>query len=149
MRRLFWLCLFSCLTVAGCENRHPNPVTFYPPASEIFAGETGQLVNPDDERVPVLLGRSIRDYTRGWMAYVAGRTDLVRPLQDQKKIRWVKARTPVRVIQTEDRMGQIFLLVREGKQPGGSANLLERPGGWWTDARSFQITVGPKTGSRE
>lgn len=149
MHRLFWLCLFSCLIVAGCENHHPNPVTFYPPASEIFAGESGQLVNPDDERVPVLLGRSIRDYTQGWMAYVAGRTDLVRPLQDRKKIRWVKARTPVRVILTEDRMGQIFLLVREGKEPGGSANLLENPGGWWTDARSFQITVGPKTESRK
>ena len=135
------------LMLAGCGHHSKTPVSYYPPAGEIFAGETGQLFNPDDERVPVLLGRSVRSLTEGWRAYVAGRTDLVKPLQSRGQIRWARAGTTVQVLTVDDRLGQFFLRVREGVHSGPAPGLLEKPSGWWTDARNFRITVGPAVSS--
>jgi hypothetical protein len=131
------------IVLAGCSHRQKAPVSYYPPAGEIFAGESGQLFNPDDERVPVLLGRSVHSLTEGWQAYVAGRNDLVKPLEQQGKIRWFRPGTTVRVLTVDDRLGQYFLLIRRGVHTGPSPGLLEKPVGWWTDARNFRITVGP------
>ncbi|MHB8544147.1 MAG: hypothetical protein ACYC9S_09150 [Leptospirales bacterium] len=138
-----WGVAIMALVLASCS-KNQEPVTYYPPAGEIYAGETGRLVMPDDERVPVLMGRSVRDFKDGWAAYVAGREDLVRVLQKKGEIRWVPARTTVRVIITENILGEPFLFIRTSSsgrnQTGG---LLEHASGWWTDARNFQITVGP------
>ena len=142
-RRIKTVVLMLGLMLAGCGHHREKPVSYYPPAQEIFAGETGQLFDPDDERVPILLGRSVGSLSAGWTAYVAGRNDLVQPLEKQGKIRWTKAGTTVRVITVDDRLGQFFLLVREGSHPEPSPGLLEKPVGWWTDARNFRITVGP------
>ena len=133
--------------LAGCGHHHKAPVNYYPPAGEIFAGEIGQLYNPDDERVPVLLGRSVRSLTAGWKAYVAGRNDLVKPLEKGGKIRWFRPGTTVQVVTVDDRLGQFFLLVRRGVHPGPSPGLLEKPVGWWADSRNFRITVGPADSS--
>jgi hypothetical protein len=130
------------IVLAGCSHRQKAPVSYYPPAGEIFAGESGQLFNPDDERVPVLLGRSVQSLTEGWQAYVAGRTDLLKPLEKQGQVRWLRPGTTVRVLTVDDRLGQFFLLIQRGVHAGPSSGLLENPAGWWTDARNFRITVG-------
>ncbi len=132
------LFLLSC-------TQNKDPVTYYPTAGEIYAGEKGRLVMPDDERVPVLLGRSVHAFKDGWAAYVAGREDLNRALRNRHLIRWVPSQTEVRVIMTNTRLGVPFVFIRlktDHATPGG---LLEQPTGWWTDAKNFQITVMPQS----
>ena len=137
-----WRIFLAALILFSCS-KNQAPVTYYPPAGEIYAGEDGRLVMPDDERVPVLLGRSVRAFKDGWAAYVSGRTDLGTGLRKKGAIRWVPAHTEVRVIMIENRLGEPFLFVRIAADPTPAGGLLEHPSGWWTDARNFQITVVP------
>jgi hypothetical protein len=142
MGHRFWvLCLVGTFLM-GCTKERASD-TYYPPAAEIFAGETGRLVMPDDELLPVLLGRSVDDYSHGWAAYVNGWKDLFGNLMKKGQIRWVPPKTPVLVVTTENRLGQVFIFVRFHPDKGAVGNLLENPDGWWTNAGDFQIVTGP------
>ena len=134
--------IIVALMIVSCTSKQ-EPVTYYPPAGEIYAGETGRLVMPDDERIPVLLGRSVRAFKDGWAAYVSGREDLITALRNKGMIRWVPAHTRISVVIKEDLLGESFLFIRTASETRTPGNLLEHSSGWWTDARNFQITVGP------
>lgn len=130
------------LAIAGCEKARTRD-TYYPPAAEIYAGESGRLVMPDDELLPVLLGRTVEDYDHGWMAYVNGWRDLFANLKTSGHVRWIPPKTPILVVMTENRLGQVYIFVRFHPDRKPVGKLLEDPRGWWTTARNFQIVTGP------
>jgi hypothetical protein len=135
------LVVAAVLFFAGCEKERTRD-TYYPPAAEIFAGETGRLVMPDDERLPVLLGRTVEDYDHGWMSYVNGWKDLFANLKKSGQVRWIPPKTPILVVMTENRLGQVYIFVRFHPDRKPVGKLLEDPHGWWTTARNFQIVTG-------
>ncbi len=142
MARWFWTLFLAGPLLLGCTKERSSD-TYYPPASEIYAGETGRLVMPDDETMPVLLGRTVDDYTHGWAAYVNGWKDLFGNLQKQGQVRWMPSKTPVLVVTTENRLGQVYIFVRFHPDKRAVGNLLENRDGWWTNAGDFQIVTGP------